>query len=277
MPVGARYSPNTARSVVPHSPVVTPALAQAIDGSMTLRPSLAARSSSASAFLAALPSRAARQALRRSTCSASMPESTDNDRAFAGGQRRSFRLRPAVDADHDLLAGLDPAHALGVALDQRALHVVDGRHRAAHGLDAGELLLGRGLELVDLAAHDLGAVEDVGVLEEVGLVGEDLLHAERPLLVPGARQAQRLVPGGQLHGARARVARQRHRQHLEQDAIDVVLGLRLGEAQRVDLHAVAEQAVLGIGHAVALGRDLVPQLVEGAHLADLGDEPAARR
>ena len=51
-----------ARSVAPHSPVVTPALAQAIDGSMTLRPSLAARSSSASAFFTALASRAARQA-----------------------------------------------------------------------------------------------------------------------------------------------------------------------------------------------------------------------
>ena len=69
----------------------------------------------------------------------------------------------------------------------------------------------------------------------------------RPLLVPGPRQAQRLVPGRQLHGAGARVLRQRDGQHLEQDAVDVVLGLLLGEAQRVDLHAVAEQAVLGIG------------------------------
>ena len=76
MPVGARYSPNTERSVVPHSPVVTPALAQAIDGSMTLRPSRAALSSSASAFFTALASRPARQAARRSTCSCSMAGST---------------------------------------------------------------------------------------------------------------------------------------------------------------------------------------------------------
>ena len=130
-------------------------------------------------------------------------------------------------------------------------------------------------ELVHLALDHLRALEDVGVLQQVGLVGHDLLHADRPLLVPGPRQAERLVPGRQLHGAGARVLRQRHRQHLEQDAIDVVLGLLLGEAQRVDLHAVAEQAVLGIGDAVALGRDLVPQLVEGAHLADLGDEAHA--
>ena len=105
-----------------------------------------------------------------------------------------------------------------------------------------------------LRANDLGAVEDVGVLEQVGLVGEDLLHPERPLLVPRARQAQRLVPGRQLHGAGPRVARQGHRQHLDQDAVDVVLGLRLGEPQRVDLHAVAEQPVLGVADAVARWR-----------------------
>ena len=33
-PVGARYSPKTRRRVSPHSPVVTPALAQAIEGGM---------------------------------------------------------------------------------------------------------------------------------------------------------------------------------------------------------------------------------------------------
>ena len=78
--------------------------------------------------------------------------------------------------------------------------------------------------------------------------------------------------------ARARASlRQRHGQHLDQDAIDVVFGLRLGEAQRVHLHAVAEHAVLGVGARRSARRDLVPQLGEGAHLADLGDEPAALR
>ena len=57
-----------------------------------------------------------------------------------------------------------------------------------------------------------------------------------------------------------------------QDAGDVVLRLLLGQAQRVDLHAVAEQPLLRVGDAVALARDLVPQLGEGAHLADFGDE-----
>ena len=45
--------------------------------------------------------------------------------------------------------------------------------------------------------------------------------------------------------------------------------------RRVDLHAVAEQAVLLLGDAVALAADLVPELDEGAHLAQLGDEADA--
>ena len=80
---------------------------------------------------------------------------------------------------------------------------------------------------------------------------------------------------GKLHRAGARVLRQRHRQHLDQDAGDVVFRLLLGQAERIDLHAVAEQPLLGIGDAVALAGDLVPQFDEGAHLADLGDEAQA--
>ena len=37
-PVGARYSPKAARNAAPHSPVVTPALAAAIEGAMMLAP-----------------------------------------------------------------------------------------------------------------------------------------------------------------------------------------------------------------------------------------------
>src|SRR3546814_13141361 len=55
------------------------------------------------------------------------------------------------------------------------------------------------------------------------------------------------------------------------DAIDVVLRLLLGEAQRVDLHAVAEAAQLLVLDPVSLVRDLVPQLGEGAHFRELGD------
>ena len=120
------------------------------------------------------------------------------------------------------------------------------------------------------------AVEDVAVFEQVGLVGEDLLHAQRPLLVPGARQARapRSRPAAARRG-RGHSCDSVDRQHLEQDAVDVVLRLLLGQAERVDLHAVAEAALLRIVDAVALARDLVPQLGEGAHLAHLGDEADA--
>ena len=190
------------------------------------------------------------------------------------GERRLLGLHEAVDPDHRLLAALDCLEPRRIELDQLLLHVagLDGRHRPAHVVDAAQFLLGLALERLDLARNLRRTVENVAVLEEVGLKGEDLLEAERPLLVPRPRQAERLVPGGQLYGARACVFRQRHRQHFDQDASDVVLGLLLGEAERIHLHAVAEQSVFRIGDAVAFAGDLVPQLGESAHLAQLGDE-----
>ena len=134
---------------------------------------------------------------------------------------------------------------------------------------------GFGLQLLDLARDLAAAVEDVAVFQQVGLEGHDLLQAQRPLLVPRPRQAERLVPGGQLHRAGARVLAHHHGQHFQQDAVDVVLRLLLGEAERIHLHAVAEQALLGVGHAVAIEREVLPQLGERPHLAHLGDEADA--
>ena len=57
-PVGARYSPNAWRNARPHSPVVTPALAQAIEGGMMLAPLFAALRKSSSVAATALASRA---------------------------------------------------------------------------------------------------------------------------------------------------------------------------------------------------------------------------
>src|SRR5206468_3489524 len=72
------------------------------------------------------------------------------------------------------------------------------RHRATHLEHARELLARARDQVVRLLLHDVRAVEQVLVLEQVGLVGEDLLDAQRPLLVPRPRQAERLVPGRQL-------------------------------------------------------------------------------
>ena len=90
-------------------------------------------------------------------------------------------------------------------------------------------------------------VEQVVVLQQVGLEGQHLLDAQRPLLVPRAGQAQGLVPGRELDGAGPGLLRQGHAERLEHDALHVVLGLRFGQAQAVDLHAVAEAARLRVG------------------------------
>ena len=76
--------------------------------------------------------------------------------------------------------------------------------------------------------------------------------------------------------ARARALRpERHGERLEHDPLDVVLGLGLGQAEGVDLHAVAQAAVLGVLDAVALLAELVPQDRHRAELRVLLDEADA--
>ena len=195
----------------------------------------------------------------------------------SGGQRRGRALGEAIHPDDLLLAGLDGGQAPAVGFHQLALHIalLDGGDGPAQGFDARQLRPRLGFEGLDLGLDHARPVEDVLVVQEIGLIGQDLLQAQRPLLVPGPRQAQRLVPGRQLHGARAGALGERDRQHLQQDAIDVVLRLLLGEAEGIHLHAIAEAPELLIGNAPALAAELVPELGEGAHLADLGDEADA--
>ena len=148
------------------------------------------------------------------------------------------------------------ADPLAVGLDQAGLHVGDGLDRAAVLLDHRHLGAGALGQLLDQAVHHHRALEDVGVLEQVGLVGQHLLDPQAPLLVPGAGEAHRLVPGGQLDRAGAGVAAEGHGQRLEHDPLDVVLRLGLGQAEAVDLDAVAEAQHLLVGDAVALAADL---------------------
>ncbi len=140
-------------------------------------------------------------------------------------------------------------------------------------LDHRHLGPGAGGQLLDQPVHHHRALEDVGVLEQVGLVRQHLLDPQAPLLVPGAGQAHRLVPGRQLQGAGAGVAAQRHRQRLQHDPLHVVLRLRLGQAEAVDLDAVAEAQHLLVGHPVALAPDLVPERAHRPQLRDLLDQP----
>ena len=126
-----------------------------------------------------------------------------------------------------------------------------------------------------LLDHDR-PVEDVAfVLEDVGLERHHLLNAQRPLLVPRPRQAERLIPRRQLDRAGARLLRQRHGERLQDDALDVVLRLLGGEPERIDLYAVAEAPLARLADAVALGGEPVPQPRERLQLADLLDEADA--
>ena len=131
-------------------------------------------------------------------------------------------------------------------------------------------------ELGDFSINRRIVVKQIVIFQQVGFIGHDLLHPHRPLLIPGARQAKGFVPGGQLNGAGAGFFGQRHGQHFDQDPIDVVLGLLLGQTQRVDLNPIAEAAMFWVFDTIALLADFVPKLDEGAHFTHLGDKADAR-
>ena len=238
----------------PHSPVVPPTLARAIDAGITLRPSTATRRSSSSAVSTAASSRAARQRSTSAIASASTVESTRRIAPWppsGDGSVSVKRLTPTT------ICSPEPMRRVRSAIDatSRDFERVDCGEGAAHGEHLVQLGLRGVAQLGGLRLHDLGSVEQVLVLQKVALVRQHLLHPQRPLLVPGSGQPECLVPRRQLDAARAGPLRQRHRQHLQHDALDVVLRLRLGEAEAVDLHAVAEAAILRVLDAVALATD----------------------
>ena len=191
-------------------------------------------------------------------------------------ERRRRGLGEHVDADDLQLAVLDATDPLGVAPHQPALQLVDRLERAAAARARRRARpIAASTSSAVFASTTCRAVEEVVVLEQVGLEREHLLDAQRPLLIPRARQAERLVPRRQLDRPGPGVLRQRDAERLEHDALHVVLRLRLGEPEAVDLHAVAEPARLVVGDAVALEPDAIPQLGEGPHLAGLLDESDA--
>ena len=286
-PVGARYSPNTSRRAPAHSPVVPPAWARAMVAGMMFSVPSAARFSSSRARWTGGRVAGGPPCLHVGTQlgldrgvdpqdGAARPAVAARTGAL-GLEGRFGRLGEAVDPDHLQLAGLDAPDPLGLAAHQPRLQLVDGLEGAAqleHVLQLGPRRLGH---LVGLLLDDHRAVEDVAVLEQVRLEGQDLLDAQRPLLVPGPGQPERLVPGRQLHGPGPGPFGQRHPERLEDDAGNVVLRLGLGQPERVDLDAVAEPPELGLGDPVPFGAHPFPQLGEGPHLAGLLDESAPRR
>jgi hypothetical protein len=95
------------------------------------------------------------------------------------------------------------------------------------------------------------------------------------LLVPGSRQAERLVPGRELNRPGAGIAAERDGQRLEDDSGHVVLGLGLRQAQGVDLDSVAETEELLLADAVPVAADLLPEAAHGPQLRVLLDEADA--
>ena len=194
--------------------------------------------------------------------------------AVTGGQWALFGLTIGIDADHGLFAGLDGGKAAGIGFDEGALHIAgfDGGDGAAQVVDASQFFAGLEFQLFDLFRNNPGTVENIVELQEIGFIGDDLLQAQRPLLVPGARQAQGLVPGRQLHGPRPGVFAQHDGQHFQQNPIDVVFRLLFGEAQRVHLNAISEPSVFFLFDAKAVARNLLPQFRKGPHLGDFRDQ-----
>ena len=91
-PVGARYSPKASRSAAPHSPVVTPAFAAAIDAGMMLRPSRAAARKSFSAAGDGLGVARGAPGVEPFDLLGFDLMRHGEDRAFAGGERRGLGL-----------------------------------------------------------------------------------------------------------------------------------------------------------------------------------------
>ena len=113
----------------------------------------------------------------------------------------------------------------------------------------------------------MGTSKDVFIFEQVGFKRQNLLHAQRPLLIPRAGEAQRFVPSGQLHASCSCRFRQRNGKHFEHNSLNVVFWLRFGKPKRVHLHAVPEAASALVGNAITLKTNAVPQFGECAHLA----------
>ena len=106
-PVGARKTPNSARSASPHSPVVTPALAASIEAGADI--------GAARRRLAQRPQRLVHASLialrsprhERSHLLGLSHGGWDVDRILARGERRGLGIGEGVYADDDLLAALD--------------------------------------------------------------------------------------------------------------------------------------------------------------------------
>ena len=278
-PVGARYSPNTSRNAPAHSPTVPPALASAIvAGTRFSSCAATARSSSSARVDRGLVARGAprrdrldvlvlRPRDRWSRCRRAARSSASGDGSVSVNEFTPTTLQ---------VARLDAPHALGVRLHEAALHLVDHRERAAARRAPTRA---RPPPLRTTPSTLRSTTTEPSNRSPYSSRSDSYASTcwmrSDHCWSHGVGRPERLVPARQLDRARPRVLRQRDAEHLEHDALHVVLGLLLGEAERVHLHAVAEAAQLLVVDAVALVPDAIPHARERAHLAHLFDEAHA--
>ena len=255
-PVGARYSPNTSRSAPAHSPVVPPAWARAMVAGMTLSrsPRPHRRSSSRAPLTAApcrgppaTPSTSARSSA--STAGSTLRIDRWRRRPGSGVERRGLgRLGEAVDPDHLQLARLDAPDPLGLAADQPAPSArrwprtrrpaPSTSSSSAHAASASSAVFASmTTEPSKMSSYSSRSVSKARIC---------WMRSDHCWSQGRGRPRASFQAGSCM--ARARASRgQGDAERLEHDAGDVVLGLGLGEPERVDLDAVAEPAELGVG------------------------------
>jgi hypothetical protein len=278
-PVGARNSPNTSRSTPAHSPVVTPALAHVIEASMRLASvcvesfRAASRRPSSAASTAAV-SRSARHAWIASTAAASTAGSTVSIAAAPSacsglGSVVANRFTPTTTTSPDSIRRRRSAS------DATSCPFMypDSTAATAPPLSATRSISARAAATSSATFASTTREPSKGPRTRGGRSRGQHLYAQRPLLVPRPRQAERLVPRRKLI-ARAHVAGERDGEHLQHDALHVVLRLGLRQAQRVDLHPVAQPALAR--SSTPRGRDL-SQSAANARILHIPRRTAAPR
>ena len=196
-----------------------------------------------------------------------------------GGERVGLGGLEAVDADDDVLAALDPRAGARRARPPGPTSCSRTRRRPPRRPARRPWPSPPGRPSTSSATFvldDVAAGEQVVVLEQVGLERQHLLDAAATTAGPtaGAGPSASFQAGSWT--ARARASLLKVTASISSTMRWTLFsGCASVRPERVDLHAVAEPARLGVLDAVALARQLVPQLDEGAHLAHLLDEPHA--
>ena len=280
-PVGARYSPNTSRSAPAHSPTVPPARASSIVAGVRLSvPRAVSRSrvegardgvgvtggAPRVAGARSAPARPPRRprgwcSLRRATStsgeSADLGEAVDSHDGDVARSRCGAPARRCSAPGGSFIASI-----IANAPPPSSTHCSSASAASA----SSAVLASTTCDPAKRSSYSSRSVSNASTC----WMRSDHCWSH------GRGRPSASFHAGSCTARAAGVLRQGDAERLEHDALHVVLGLRLGEPERVHLHAVAEAAQLLVGDAVALGRDAVPQHAEGAQLAHLLDEADAR-